>query len=198
MSEADAGFEIAIAGVGRVETRSVILATGVTYRRLDVPALAELEGVGVSLRVVAVRGAAVHGRERLRRRRCQLGGSGGGAPFTLRGERDARLPLVALVEHVAVPPRRDRGQGEHPRPRSDRDRRRRRRRTSRAPDAARAGGHRDRRGGCAVHPHRRACREPTGCRRRSSGTSAGSSSRGRATRRAFRESSRSATSARAP
>jgi len=42
-----AGFEIAISGETQVETRSVILATGVTYRRLDVPALVELEGVGV-------------------------------------------------------------------------------------------------------------------------------------------------------
>jgi len=42
-----AGFEIAVSGETRVEARSVILATGVTYRRLDVPALAELEGMGV-------------------------------------------------------------------------------------------------------------------------------------------------------
>ncbi|HET8967795.1 MAG TPA: FAD-dependent oxidoreductase [Gaiellaceae bacterium] len=47
MSETAEGFELAIADVGRVEARSVILATGVTYRRLDVPALADLEGVGV-------------------------------------------------------------------------------------------------------------------------------------------------------
>jgi thioredoxin reductase (NADPH) len=42
-----AGFEIAISGDTRVEARSVLLATGVTYRRLNVTALAELEGVGV-------------------------------------------------------------------------------------------------------------------------------------------------------
>jgi thioredoxin reductase (NADPH) len=42
-----AGFEVAISGDTRVETRSMILATGVTYRRLEVPALGELEGVGV-------------------------------------------------------------------------------------------------------------------------------------------------------
>ena len=47
MSETATGFELTIADVGRVEARSVILATGVTYRRLDVPALAEFEGVGV-------------------------------------------------------------------------------------------------------------------------------------------------------
>jgi thioredoxin reductase (NADPH) len=43
----EAGYEIVISGDTRVETRSVILATGVTYRRLDVPTLAEFEGMGV-------------------------------------------------------------------------------------------------------------------------------------------------------
>ena len=42
-----AGFEIAISGDTRVEARSVLLATGVTYRRLNVTTLAEFEGVGV-------------------------------------------------------------------------------------------------------------------------------------------------------
>jgi thioredoxin reductase (NADPH) len=41
------GFEIEISGGTQVEARSLILAMGVSYRRLDVPALAELEGVGV-------------------------------------------------------------------------------------------------------------------------------------------------------
>jgi len=38
---------ISITGGTRVEARSIILATGVSYRRLDVPALANLEGRGV-------------------------------------------------------------------------------------------------------------------------------------------------------
>jgi thioredoxin reductase (NADPH) len=38
---------LSISGGFEVEARSVILATGVSYRRLDVPALAELEGIGV-------------------------------------------------------------------------------------------------------------------------------------------------------
>jgi len=38
---------IAIAGAPSVEARSVILAMGVSYRRLDVPALTALEGMGV-------------------------------------------------------------------------------------------------------------------------------------------------------
>ncbi len=197
ISEAGAGFELAIADVGRVETRSVILATGVNYRRLDVPALADLEGVGVH-----------YGSSPSEARQFT-----GGSVFIVGGANSAgqaavhlsryaanvtlALPLVALVEHVAVPPRRDRGKGEHPRPRCDRDRRRRGRRASRAPEAARAGRQRDvsRRMRCSSSSA--PCREPTGCLRRSSGTSAASSSRGRATRRACRESSRSATSGRA-
>jgi thioredoxin reductase (NADPH) len=42
-----AGFVVAISGGVEIEARSVILAMGVSYRRLDVRALAELEGVGV-------------------------------------------------------------------------------------------------------------------------------------------------------
>ena len=42
-----AGFRVAISGDLEVEARSVILAMGVSYRRLDVPGLAEREGHGV-------------------------------------------------------------------------------------------------------------------------------------------------------
>ena len=41
------GFEVGVSGGIVVETRSVILATGVSYRRLAVPGLDELEGLGV-------------------------------------------------------------------------------------------------------------------------------------------------------
>lgn len=42
-----AGFELEISGGTTVAARSVIIATGVSYRRLDVPGLSELEGHGV-------------------------------------------------------------------------------------------------------------------------------------------------------
>jgi len=42
-----AGFMLSISGGVEVEARSAILAVGVSYRRLEVPALVELEGVGV-------------------------------------------------------------------------------------------------------------------------------------------------------
>ena len=41
------GYRVFISGELEVEARSVILAMGVSYRRLDVPGLAELEGHGV-------------------------------------------------------------------------------------------------------------------------------------------------------
>jgi thioredoxin reductase (NADPH) len=41
------GFTVSISGNPDVQARSVILAMGVEYRRLDVPGLAELEGHGV-------------------------------------------------------------------------------------------------------------------------------------------------------
>ena len=47
MRTGGAGFELAISRGAEVEARSVILAMGVSYRRLDVPALAALEGHGV-------------------------------------------------------------------------------------------------------------------------------------------------------
>ena len=43
----EVGHVVTISGETEIDARSVILAMGVTYRRLDVPALAELEGVGV-------------------------------------------------------------------------------------------------------------------------------------------------------
>jgi thioredoxin reductase (NADPH) len=42
-----AGFVVSISGGAEVQARSVILAMGVSYRRLEVPALTELEGLGV-------------------------------------------------------------------------------------------------------------------------------------------------------
>ena len=43
----DAGHSVSISGAPDVDARSVILAMGVSYKRLDVPALGPLEGIGV-------------------------------------------------------------------------------------------------------------------------------------------------------
>jgi thioredoxin reductase (NADPH) len=47
MRPGGAGYELTIKDGGEVEARSVIFAMGVSYRRLGVPSLAELEGHGV-------------------------------------------------------------------------------------------------------------------------------------------------------
>ena len=93
-----------ISGGAEVEARSVILAMGVSYRRLDVPALAELEGSGVFYGSSPSEARQFTGGERLRRRRRELGRPGRGPPRPLRGERHARLPqALTRDEHVAVP-----------------------------------------------------------------------------------------------
>ena len=56
------------------------------------PGACRARGSGGVLRVVAVRGAAVHGRPPLHRGRRELGRTGRGAPRPLRGERHAGLP----------------------------------------------------------------------------------------------------------
>ena len=155
MSEADAGFEIAIAGVGRIETRSMILATGVTYRRLDVPALAELEGVGVHYgsspsearqftggSVFIVGGANSAGQAAVHLSRyaanvtlvCRSSLSSSMSQYLL-DEIEGKENIHVRAATEIVDAGGD-GRLEHL-------------------DAARAGGHRDRGGGCAVHPHRR-------------------------------------------
>ena len=115
------------------------------------------------VRLVAVRGEAVHRRKRLHRRRRQLGRPGGRPSRALRGGRDARLPGRRALEDVAVPRRRDPGQGEHPRPSRDAGRRGARRRAARAPDVARAGGRRDGRREEASSSSSAPSRGPTGC-----------------------------------
>ena len=87
---AGAGFVVSISGGAEVEARSVILAMGVSYRRLDVPALDRARGTRRPLRLVAVGRAAVQWRQRLRRRWRELGRAGRGSPRALRG----RVTLV--------------------------------------------------------------------------------------------------------
>ena len=113
-----------ISGGTTVEARSVILATGVSYRRLDVPALDGPRGEGRLLRVVAVGGAAVH------RRKTSTSSAARTRPARPPCTSRATPESVTLVcrrrardEHVAVPHRRDRRQGEHPRADGDPGRR---------------------------------------------------------------------------
>ena len=86
--------------------RSVVVATGVDYRRLDVPELEELVGRGRLLRRRGLRGALDDGGAGVRRGRRQLGGPGRAAPREVRPARHAaRARPVAGRQHVGVPHR---------------------------------------------------------------------------------------------
>ena len=71
-------------GSGEIEARALIVATGVSYRRLAAAGLDELTGRGRLLRRERQRGEPVPGRRRLRRRRRQLGRPGRAQPGPLR------------------------------------------------------------------------------------------------------------------
>ena len=151
-----------------LEARSVILAMGVTYRRLGIPALEEFDGVGVfygfsSSDAQQFAGGRVYvvGRRELRR-------PGRGARGSIRGQRDVALPPeVARGQHVAVPHRggrRGRCRGAPP----GVDRRRvRRGAAARAPHPERRHGrHRPHARRRRLRPHRRAAPHRLVARRR--------------------------------
>ncbi len=62
------------------EAAAVVLAGGVSYRRLEIPALAALEGTGVFYGASGGRREGARRAAGLRRRRRQLGRPGGDAP----------------------------------------------------------------------------------------------------------------------
>src|SRR5579885_2489599 len=57
------GFELALSNGRRVGARAVILATGASYRRLDVPSLDALTGAGVFYGGPAAEAAGLHGKD---------------------------------------------------------------------------------------------------------------------------------------
>ena len=124
---------------GRAPARSS-LATGVAYRRLDIPELEALTGAGVFYGASVTEARALAGEERLRGRRRQLGRPGGDAPVPLRAAGDvvvrgdslAQSMSRYLIDEIEAAP-------EHRRPVRDGGRRRRRRRPPRAPGPAPTG-----------------------------------------------------------
>ena len=100
---------------GEIEARAVIVATGVSYRRLEADGLDDAHRPRRLLRRRRERRAPVRGRRRLHRRRGQLRGPGRAQPGPLR---QARGLLVrpggrARGDDVAVPRRPHRGVAEH-------------------------------------------------------------------------------------
>ena len=72
----DEGHAIAISDGSEVEARSVVLATGVAYRRLGIPALEDFGGRGVFVRATRARMRTSSPGKGLRRRRRELGRAG--------------------------------------------------------------------------------------------------------------------------
>jgi thioredoxin reductase (NADPH) len=148
---------VELADGATLATRTVVIATGVAYRTLDVPSLEAFNGVGVHYGS-DVRGTSDHGRARLRRRRRQLRRPSSDAPRRVRQVGDDRREIEhARREHVRLPREEHRTDAEHRHPLRDRDRGRRWRRS---PRVARPRGPHDRgcrtcRSGSVVRPHRR-------------------------------------------
>ena len=100
---------------GAVATaRAVLLACGVTYRRLGVPSLEGLVGAGVFYGAATSHARALAGRQRGRRRCRQLRRSGRPAPRPLRHPSHHRHPWSGTGrDDVGLPRQRDRSQQPH-------------------------------------------------------------------------------------
>ena len=135
---------------GEIEARALLVATGVSYRRLEAPGAAELVGRGIYYGASAAEALPVRGAGRLRHRRGELRRAGGAE---LRAVRQAGRPAGprrwARGDHVGLP------RPAHPR---------RRERRGAAPHRG-GGGPRVRPPG-AAHPGRPLHRCPGGGRRR--------------------------------
>ena len=138
-------------GSGEIEARAVLVATGVSYRRLEADRARRAHRPRRLLRRHRQRGDAVRGRRRVRRRRRQLGRPGGAQPRPVReagrpGRPRRRRSTDSMSQLPRRPDRRrppnievrlpQRGRGRArrrpprgARPCADRDDRRRRRRS---------------------------------------------------------------------
>ncbi len=97
-----------------VSAGAVVLATGATYRKLDLPVLDEMTDSGVFYSA-SMQGQALAGEPLVRGRRRQLRGPGCDAPLSLRERGDARRPRrQPRREYVPLPSPGTRGDPEHP------------------------------------------------------------------------------------
>ena len=79
----------------------VIIATGVSWRRLDVPRLDGLVGAGVCYGAAVSEAAATEGQARPRRRRWELGRAGGAPPRPIRRARDVVVRGSSLAPSMS-------------------------------------------------------------------------------------------------
>ena len=106
--------EVVLDGGERVRARSVILATGVSWRQSGDRGLRPPDRQGHLLRRSAQRGRVDARAGRVPHRRRQLGGPSGAALRQPRAPGDAGgARRLAREEHVALPGRADRRQGQH-------------------------------------------------------------------------------------
>ena len=97
-----------------IEARTILIASGVSYQRLEAPGLGEFVNKGVYYGANATDAPATAGRGRLCRRRSELRRAGGPEPRSMREEgRAARSVVGAREGHVAVPRRRHPREGQH-------------------------------------------------------------------------------------
>ena len=162
----DGHYTIELSDGSVINGRTLIVATGAQYRKLDLPELERYEGTQHLLRRHPGGGADVRRRSGADRRRRQLRRPGRDVPLASRRElspddprRRPREVDVALPDRRAREPSADRADDVHRGRRAQgrslaRGRRRRRSAHRRAP---RAGGQ------GAVRVHRRRSRTPTGC-----------------------------------
>ena len=103
---------VILSGGGEIEARALLVATGVSYRRLEAPGAAEPRGPRRLLRRVGGRGAAVRRAGRLRHRRGELGRAGGAELRAVRQAgghaRPRRRGLEATMSEYLVQPHRRR------------------------------------------------------------------------------------------
>ena len=127
----DGLLRLALSDGTSVRTRTVVVATGAAWRRIGVPELEALTGRGVFYGAAVGGGPGDARAARVRGRRRQLRGSGGGAPLPVRrqGQR-ADPPGVAGRDHVGLPDPRARRPAQRRRPPARAGRRRHRHATS--------------------------------------------------------------------
>ena len=98
------GPVVALVNGGQVSARAVVLATGVSYRRLEAPGIAELVGAGVFYGSALSEAPAVKDQEVFHRRCRELRRAGGRLPGQVGAQRQpAGTRGQPRQEHVGLP-----------------------------------------------------------------------------------------------
>jgi thioredoxin reductase (NADPH) len=108
-------YVIGLGADGELAARTVIVATGVTYRKIDAAGLDQFEGTGVFYTPLAAPDQVGPGGGRRDRGRRQLGRPGGDLAGRARASGDHRRPGRGPGrQHVALPDRPHRTAARHP------------------------------------------------------------------------------------